>query len=324
MSSFALKSYPKAADLFAEACLNVKWYWQATFGEYEGGIYAPIESFVTKVAVLDDTHYGAQHGDLYVRQKEGKRDGRTVNGLTFVRNAEIHSTVRQDLSPVGFIGVPGSPQSLRPRLVWLPVGELPLEYRRRPDGRLRATRRQLAAYEREVAGHTVLDTMMSALAFFLAMDPQIATETALTVFPLAGGVARSYERIDPRWPPYDEWAKEQLKALPCADSRQVCRRILDRGRVVGLAGYSASRDGLMNAWWETTASVARDLRRRYSYFVLTGGSRIELGLSDGRVVAPTGGRDSIATLPADSNDLDRLRAQRDLLLDKHLEDRRAT
>ena len=41
MGPFTLPIYDKAQDLFAEACLNVHWYWNATFGQHEAGVYAP-------------------------------------------------------------------------------------------------------------------------------------------------------------------------------------------------------------------------------------------------------------------------------------------
>jgi hypothetical protein len=106
MGPFTLSAYDKIQDLFAEACLNVYWYWNATFGQYEAGGYAPIESFVTKIAILDDARYSEQHGQAYSVLKERRRDGRTVNGFMFVRNAEIHSVTRQDLSSAGLIGIP--------------------------------------------------------------------------------------------------------------------------------------------------------------------------------------------------------------------------
>ena len=43
----------------------------------------------------------------------------------FVRNAEIHSVTRQELSEAGLIGIPGPVQALRERLAWLPFAELP-------------------------------------------------------------------------------------------------------------------------------------------------------------------------------------------------------
>jgi len=72
MGPFTLPVYDKAQDLFAEACLNVYWYWNATFGQHEAGVYAPIESFVTKIAILDDAHYSEQHGQAYSVFKEGR------------------------------------------------------------------------------------------------------------------------------------------------------------------------------------------------------------------------------------------------------------
>ena len=322
MGPFTLSVYEKAQDLFAEACLNVYWYWNATFGQHEAGVYAPIESFVTKIAILDDAHYSEQHGQAYSVLKEGRRDGRTVNGLMFVRNAEIHSVTRQDLSSAGLIGIPGAEQSLRERLAWLPFDELPRDYVERSDGTPRASRRRIAAYKREVGTKTVLDTMMAALGFFMSLDSELETPGALKYFPLQGGFPRSYERLAPLWPPYEEWAMEQLKALPAASEREVVRRILDNGRTVGFAGYSPLIGGTRNGWWETLNNVAHDVKRKYRYYVVTGVGEIDLTLEEGRVTAATGDEHALDRLPTDVHDLNRLKAQRDTLLDMHLQNRR--
>jgi hypothetical protein len=322
MSPFTLPVYDKARDLFGEACLNVHWYWLATFGRHEAGVYAPIEAFVTKIGILDDAHYSEQHGQAYSAFKEGRRDGRTVNGLGFVRNAEIHSVTRQDLTEAGLIGIPGAAQTLRQRLAWLPFDQLPGDYVARSDGTPRASRRAVAAYKREVADKTVLDTMMAALGFFLSLDSDLVTPEALSCFPLQGGLPRSYERLSPLWPPYEDWAKEQLKALPAAADREVTRRIVDNGRMVGLAGYGPATGWTRNSWWETLNDVARDVKRNYRYYVVTDTGQIDVTLAEGRVVAASGGND-LDRLPTDHHDLERLKAQRDTLVDLHLRDRRS-
>jgi hypothetical protein len=322
MGPFTLPVYDKAQDLFAEACLNVHWYWNATFGQHEAGVYAPIESFVTKIAILDDAHYSEQHGQAYSVFKEGRRDGRTVNGLIFVRNAEIHSVTLQDLSEVGLFGVPGAEQSLRERLAWLPFDELPRDYVERSDGTPRGSRRAIAAYKREVEDKTVLDTMMAALGFFMSLDSQLETPGALKHFPLQGGFPRSYERLAPHWPPYAEWAMEKLKALPAASEREVVRRIVDNGRTVGLAGYSPPIGWTRNGWWETLNDVAHDVKRKYRYYVVTDVGNVDLTLAEGRVIGLFGGDNVLDWLPTNQHDLDRLKAQRDTLLDMHLQNRR--
>ncbi len=322
MGPFSLSLYDKAQALFAEACLNVYWYWNATFGQHEAGVYAPIESFVTKIAILDDAHYSEQHGQAYSVFKEGRRDGRTVNGLMFVRNAEIHSVTRQDLSQAGLIGIPGAEPALRERLAWLPFDELPRDYVERSDGTPRASRRQIAAYEDEVGDKTVLDTMMAALRFFMAVDSELETPGALKHFPLQGAFPRSYERLSPLWPPYDEWALEQAKYLPAASEREVTRRIVDNERTVGLAGYSPPTGGTRNGWWESLNDVARDVKRKYRYYVTTDVGQTDLTLAEGRVAAATGGENVLDRIPTDQHDLDRLKAQRDTLLDMYLQNRR--
>lgn len=322
MGSFTLSVYDKAQDLFAEACLNVAWYWNATFGQHEAGAHAPIATFVTKVASLDDAHYAQEHGRAYAAFKEGRHDGKTVNGLILVRNAEIHSVTRQDLPEVGLIGMPGAEHSLRQRLAWLSFDQLPRDYVERPDGTPRASRRAIAAYKSELADKTVLDTMMAALAFFISLDSELQTPDALKHFPLQGGLPRSYERLSPYWPPYKEWAREQLKALPVASEREVTRRIVGNGRTIGLAGFGPATGWVRTGWWESLNDVARDIKRNYRYYVVTETGPVDLALADGRVIAAAGEANAIERLPTNEHDLERLRSQRDTLLDMHLQDRR--
>ena len=322
MGPFTLPNYDKAQDLFAEACLNVHWYWNATFGQHEAGVYAPIESFVTKIAILDGAHYSEQYGQAYSVFKEGRREGRTVNGLMFVRNAEIHSVTRQELSEAGLIGIPGPVQALRERPAWIPFAELPRDYVERSDGTPRASRRRIAAYKCEVGDKTVLDTMMTALGFFMSLDSELVTPEALKHFPLQGGFPRSYERLAPFWPPYREWAIEHSRALPAASEREVVRPIVNNGRTVGLAGYSPLIGWTRNGWWETVNDIAHDIKRKYRYYIVTDVGQVELTLAEGRVTAVTGDENVLDRLPTDQRDLERLKAQRDTLLDMYLQNRR--
>ena len=285
-------------------------------------MYAPIASFVTEIAILDDAHYSEQHGQAYSVFKEGCRDGRIVNGLMLVRNAEIHSVTRQDLSEAGLIGIPGAEQELRERLAWLPFDQLPRDYVERSDGTPRSSRRNIAAYKREVGDKTVLDTMMATLGFFISLDSELKTPEALKHFPLQGGFPRSYERLSPLWPPYREWAMEQSRALPAASEREVVRRIVHDGRTVGLAGYSPLIGWARNGWWESLNEVVHDVKRRYRYYVTTDAGQIDLTLAEGRLITATGGENVLDRLPTNQHDLDRLWAQRDTLLDIYLQDRR--
>jgi hypothetical protein len=239
-----------------------------------------------------------------------------------VRNAEIHSVTRQELSEAGLIGIPGAEQALRERLAWLPFDQLPRDYVERLDGTPRASRRSIAAYKREVADKTVLDTMMAALGFFISLDPELETPEALKHFPLQGGSPRSYERLSPLWPSYREWAMEQSRALPAASEREVVRRIVNNGRTVGLAGYSPLIGWTRSGWCESLHDVVRDVKRKYRYYITTNAGQIDLTLAKGRVIAATRGENVLDRLPTDQHDLDRLEAQRDTLLDIYLQDRR--
>jgi hypothetical protein len=164
--------------------------------------------------------------------------------------------------------------------------------------------------------------MMAALGFFLSLDPALETSEALRHFPLQGGFPRSYERLSPLWPPYEDWAIEQLKALPVASEREVTRRIVDNGRTVALAGCGAKTGWLRNGWWETLNDIARDVKRKYRYYVSTEAESVDLELADGRVVASARGENLLDFLPTYPDDLVRLHAQRDSLMDLHLQNRR--
>ena len=101
------------------------------------------------------------------------------------------------------------------------------------------------------------------------------------------------------------------------------RRIIDNGRTVGLAGYGPPIAWTRNGWWETLTDVARDVKRNYRYYIATDVGQIDVTLANGRVTAAGGSGNILDRLPTDPHDLERLKAQRDALVDLHLQDRRS-
>jgi hypothetical protein len=143
------------------------------------------------VRVLDHEVFAGSHGSAYERQRGGCDEGRVVDGMTLMRNVEIHVPDVLDPGVDRALSVPvlrlGQALPFRGQFrlfpSWRQFDELPREVR---ETKKTATH-SIASYREFVAGKLIVDSLLDTVRFFYACDPSIAAVTddgELLHFPL--------------------------------------------------------------------------------------------------------------------------------------------
>jgi hypothetical protein len=160
------------------------------------------------VRVLDLTVFNGGPDQDYQTHRSASDEGQVVDGMTLMRNAEVHlgavvdPGVDRALSvPPWFVGQPWPfPVHFRGQFrlfpSWRPFDELPREVRETE----RTHQRCKDNYREHVGGKLVLDTLLDAVRFFYECDPSIAAtdeEGALLHFPLPVVLPVSGDRLHP-------------------------------------------------------------------------------------------------------------------------------
>jgi hypothetical protein len=156
------------------------------------------------IRVLDSQVFDDSVGSAYQAHRAECREGRVVDGLTLIRNAEMHSTEILDPGIDRVLSIPQVPVAkawpatgqFRLLPSWREFDGLPLDVR---ETRHTASRCKLA-YREHVAGHLVMDTLQDAVKFFCECDPSIpavADDGELRHFPLPQLLPVAEERLHP-------------------------------------------------------------------------------------------------------------------------------
>jgi hypothetical protein len=141
--------------------------------------------------VLDLEVFARGCGDAYEQHRASCVEGRVVDGMTLMRNAETHLPMVVNPQVARALSAPFSPTgppwpfSGQFRLFpsWLTFDELPAEVRETEKTRPRCK----MSYRDCVAGKLILDTLLDAVRFFYDCDPSLAAldeDGALRYFPL--------------------------------------------------------------------------------------------------------------------------------------------
>jgi hypothetical protein len=156
------------------------------------------------VRVLDLEVFVRCHGSAYEAHRGGCGEGRVVDGMTLMRNAEIHLPDVVDPGVDRALSVP----VLRPgqawpfrgqfRLFpsWRQLDELPSDVRETK----KTAGRCIASYRDCVAGKLIVDTLLDAVRFFYDCDPSLAAvadDGELLHFPLLAVLPADGDRHHP-------------------------------------------------------------------------------------------------------------------------------
>jgi hypothetical protein len=159
------------------------------------------------VRVLDFEVFVRSHGEAYEAHRAACIEGRTVEGFTLIRNAEVHLPVVVDPMVERALSVPVP----RARHAWPYQGQFRLfpawrEFDQLPP-EVRATEgtanRCKASYRDHVGGKLILDTLLDAVRFFYECDPSlgaVSDDGGLLHFPLPAVLSVSGERRHPLTP----------------------------------------------------------------------------------------------------------------------------
>ena len=229
---------------------------------------------VTAVRVLDLEVLQAEHGEPYLDAKQADRQGRVVDGLVLIRNAEVHLPVilDPDSDRVLTLNSADGGQLFRVIPNWKPYAALPAEVR----NNTKTARRCHDSYQAAVEGESVIETLLDALAWFLSCDPSLARRDAageLVHFPLQELFQHDYERRHPEWERRSEVeaALRDFAAtrVPGGDFRAIRHRLVDQDGITrAYCGFARTRGG-GTSFTESPEQVARDVAAGYSYYVET-------------------------------------------------------
>ena len=252
---------------------------------------------VAAVRVLDLEVFQATHGTRYEQHRNAHAAGQAVNGMTLVRNAEMHLPLV--LSPAsnpvyGFTYDPHGESANHVFLnaKWEMYDDLP--ERVREDAR--TARRCHTGYRTALEGIPVTETLLEALAFFCECDPRLAAvaEQGDLPLPILSGTLAHYHRLDVREPSLRE-VDARLRDLvaqrsPNGEWREITYviRSPDGERIERFAGFeeagpyssAGARNGV-TAWVDYPNVVVQDLERGHPYFLVRNGERLEVSLLDG-------------------------------------------
>lgn len=225
----------------------------------------------TAVRVLDLEVLQAEHNNAYCNAKQTSANGKVVDGLLLIRNAEIHLPVILDPDVDHMLSLSGgSKQLFRVLPKFRPYAELPTEVQQNK----KTAQRCHNAYKETVEGKDVIEVLLDSLLWFLECDPSLVHldgADELEYFPLRELWEHGYERRHPFWMTrrdYEAQLREEAKRhLPEGHSRTIRHRLVDgEGRTIAYCGQTLS-DGRCQVFTEFPAQVLRDLEAGYRYMV---------------------------------------------------------
>jgi hypothetical protein len=253
----------------------------------------------TAVRVLDLEVFQRVHGSDYEQLRASHPAGRVVDGMTLVRNAEMHLPVVLTPASNTIVGVEtrrnGDPRHyVFCDATWPRYDEVPHAVRSDP----RAAARCHNGYRQALAGKPVTETFIIALSLFHELDPTLPPRNPageLVGFPLARpkGPRYSYHRLHPDEPPLDEVVARLRAAVEQRSPRGGWREIHyvirapHDGHVARFAGFeqarwawAGGREGV-TSWVDYPALVTRDVERGYPCYLVDGDARTRLTMRDG-------------------------------------------
>ena len=167
------------------------------------GVELALALVAVRVLDLEVFHHG--HGQRYFDHRASTAEGRVVDGMTLIRNAEVHLPTVVDPQIDAALGIPwewldsdewpyASQFQLAP--AWLPFADLPEEVRDHAG----TSSRCKDTYAEALAGRLVVDTLLDAVAFFAGCDPTVAARDSdgeLACFPLPEFLPIDGQRFHP-------------------------------------------------------------------------------------------------------------------------------
>jgi hypothetical protein len=253
---------------------------------------------VLAVRVLDREVFGAAHGATYERLRSTSDAGRVIDGMTLVRNAELHLPVVLSPDSSTVVGAEVGPDLPAHNYVfcnvtWQAYDDLPAALR----ASTRTSPRCHSGYREALAGSPVTETLLVALSMFRELDPTLSPQDPagkLDGFPLepARGSESRYHRLHPDEPALTSVVNDLRGVVesrsPEGDWREihyVFRSPVD-GRIIRVAGFQESpwaaagdRVGV-RSWVDYPELVLRDVERGYPYYVVAGQERLTLKARD--------------------------------------------
>lgn len=160
------------------------------------------------------------------------------------------------------------------------------------------------AYDQHVAGRLVVDTLMDAYAFFLAVIPDLVPRLSdghIEGFPLPPLPIAGYHRLHPEWNTHEAAAdgirRQAQERRPPGEKRRIVARLETRqGRII--CGYSVE-GGRGSAFTDQEDQIARDIAEGYPYVVETAAGDLPLKVESGSLLLNDGRSvDDVVPLPS--------------------------
>jgi hypothetical protein len=256
---------------------------------------------VTAVRVLDLEIFEASAGRSYRDSRSADRRGAAINGMTLVRNAEIHmpvtldSLARSTLSGVRTDIAAGTHENYEfMDAVWQPYDALPDQVRESE----RIAQRCHSGYQTSLELRRVTETLFQAFTFYAGLAPEAVSRDArggIHGFPLkpARGTRGIYYRMHPDEPPTDQVCSRLVDLVanrnPPGAWREIHYAMLDpqSGGVLRYAGYeerplaiAGERNGVVS-WVDFPDLLLRDVSRGYRYYFKRDSLREQVAASNG-------------------------------------------
>ena len=246
----------------------------------------------TAIRVLDREVFDARHSTNYRAERDTVPGGAVVNGITLVRDAEIHlpAVVTPFSEPVVGSFVPEKSRSRTHYIFWNATWQLyerlPIEVQRNS----RTAARCHKGYREGLQGRAVTETLLEAFCFFRLLDPSIVARDdhgEIDGFPLppARGMLEAYHRLHPDEPPQDDVSRRLEKAAmersPGGKWREIrfAFRASGDDSILRFAGYQDSPGTIAGScknvgpWVDYRGLMLCDVRRGYKYWLLVEGVR---------------------------------------------------
>lgn len=200
---------PKAQRWLRALYLQTRDTWRSQSDDPES-VATHLALAVTAVRVLDLEVFDAVHGSAYRARRDSDQRGEVINGMTLVRNAEVHLPITIEPASDPVFGSESSPSGRSRNYVfwnarWCAYADLPMEVRENT----RTARRCHQGFEHQLQHREVTETLMDVIEFFDELDPAATPRTAsggLPSFPLkpAKGTLSNYHRMHPSEPSHRE------------------------------------------------------------------------------------------------------------------------
>ncbi len=233
------------------------------------GVLIALDHALVSIRTLDKEVFQKSHPPAYEQLRSTR--GQVVRGLTAPRDAAVHSAEVVD---------PDIPRAVGP------ISDLFIVYPRwkersaiAPDAFPRTASGVLAAYDAEVAGRYLQDTLFDALRFFDTCDRDLVARDAegqIEGLPLPPLPVPGYHRLHPDWPSHEEVEgaiRANARACPPGGTRRRVEGTVDAGdHGTVLCGYTEVGGGSALAFIEPIAQVVADIRMGYLYEISLGGA----------------------------------------------------